>query len=439
MMRRRTGFVGLLIATTVSLVGSRMTTVALPWLILVATGSAARTGVVAAAELVPYVAACALIGPVIDRIGSRRMSVAGDAVSAVVVASIPFLFHEHDLGFLALVGLVMAAGGLRGIGDTAKHGAMFPQTVAESGIEMTRATSLIDGSSRAASMVGALLAGGLIYWLGGAANVLYLDAFSFFVCAVLVGGLVRVSGRVEPRADDQAAAGSVQGSRAQGSSVDERKETYWTALRSGVRYMVGERLILGLTLMLLVTNMMDQAYSSVLVPLWAHNIFGSPLGIGLLSASFGIGAIVGNIAFTALAPRLPRWAPYTFGFIVIGGPRFVVLAMGGHAWLLVVTGLVNGLAVAAINPILSAVLYERIPEHMQARVNGIGMAISSAGMPAGALLAGWLGEYGTRFALLTVGALYFLATLAPLFGRFWRDMDIRAVPNAPAELEPSLV
>jgi hypothetical protein len=47
------GLVGLLAAQGVSLVGSRMTMLALPWFTLATTGSAAKTGMVAFAETLP--------------------------------------------------------------------------------------------------------------------------------------------------------------------------------------------------------------------------------------------------------------------------------------------------------------------------------------------------------------------------------------------------
>jgi MFS family permease len=401
-MNRRLPLAGLLVASSLSLLGSRMTMVALPWLVLVTTGSAAKTGLVGAAELVPYVLACALGGPVIDRVGGRRISVVADLLSLVVVGAIPLLHSGGHLGLPTLAGLVAVAGLLRGFGDTAKRGAMFPQVVAKSGVEMTRAASLVDGFSRAAGLTGAILAGPLIVWLGDAADVLLLDAASFGLCALLVALLVRVPGK-----------------------SSKEREPYGAALRGGLRYLRGDRLVLGLILMLFVTNMLDQGLSAVLVPLWAQEIFGSPVGIGLVGGSFGLGAVLGNIAFTFVAPRVPRWAMYSVGFLIAGAPRYFFLAFGAPGWSIVVLGLIDGLAIAAVNPILSAVTYERIPEHLQARVQGLGSAVAFAGMPLGALSAGWLGEYGARFALIVSGLAYLLATLAPFVGKFWREMDRR--------------
>ncbi|NUO59122.1 MAG: MFS transporter [Hamadaea sp.] len=415
-MNRRAPLAGLLVASTLSLLGSRMTMIALPWLVLVTTGSAAKTGLVGAAELVPYVLACALGGPVIDKVGGRRISVVADLLSLFVIGAIPLLHGSGRLGLPLLTLLVAVAGLLRGFGDTAKRGAMFPQAVAKSGVEMTRAATLVDGTSRAAGLIGGILAGPLIVWLGDAAEVLLLDAISFGVCAVIVGLLVRVPGK-----------------------ADRAAEPYGVALRGGLAYLRGDRLVLGLILMLFVTNMLDQGFSAVLVPLWARDIFGTPAGIGLVGGSFGLGAVLGNIAFSFLAPKLPRWALFAVGFLIAGAPRYFFLAFGAPGWAIVVLGLVDGLAIAAVNPILSAVMYERVPEHLQARVQGLGSAVAFAGMPLGALMAGWLGEYGTELALVVCGLTYLVATIAPFIGKFWREMDRRPAPATEPAASSELV
>lgn len=146
----RRGLFGLLAAAGVSLLGSRMSIVALPWFALVTTGSPARTGLVAFAEMLPYVLACATGGPALDRLGVRRASIAADLASGLAVVSIPLLHAAGSLHFGALLGLVGVAGLLRGFGDTAKR-VVFAHVVARSGVELTRATSIQDGISRAAA------------------------------------------------------------------------------------------------------------------------------------------------------------------------------------------------------------------------------------------------------------------------------------------------
>jgi len=91
-------FAGLMSAQAISLFGSRMTFLALPWLVLVSTGSATLTGIVGFAEMLPYVIACAAGGPLIDRLGARGVSIAMDLASALAVAGVALLAglpHPH--------------------------------------------------------------------------------------------------------------------------------------------------------------------------------------------------------------------------------------------------------------------------------------------------------------------------------------------------------
>lgn len=415
---RRRGLIGILAAETISRVGTRMSMVALPWFVLVLTGSPARTGLVAFAEMGPYVLACAFGGPLLDRIGVRRASITADVVSGAVVAAIPLLYRDASLGFGMLLALVALAGVLRGLGDTAKQ-AVFPQTVALSGVDLTRAASLHDGLSRLAGLLGAPVAGLLIAAFD-APTVLLIDAATFAAGAVLVGLFVRA----QPRA-------GADGDLADGEAA--KREPYLRALRAGWRFLRGDRLLLAISLMLVATNLFDQAFSGVLAPVWARDVAGTAVALGLLSGAFSVGAVLGNVVFTAVATRAPRWAVFSIGFLVAGAPKWVVMALVPELWVVYAVSFLGGLGAAALNPILGAVLYERVPEPLHARVFGMSIALSWAGIPLGGLAGGFLVQWvGLTPALLVFAALYFAATLLPFIDRSWRSLDERPTP-APAQ------
>jgi MFS family permease len=399
-------------AEAISLFGSRMTFVALPWMVLVETGSATRTGVVAFVEMLPYVVACAAGGPLIDRIGPRRASIVMDVASVAAVGAIPLLYRAGGLGFGALVLLVGVAGLMRGLGDTAK-GVVFPSVVERAGVDLTRATSLHDGLSRATTLVGAPLAGVLVA-VTDAPTVLFIDAVSFGVAGFVVAVFVprAIAAPAPPTTDEPEPGGS-----------------YFRQLRQGVAFVRRDRLVLAIMLMLFVTNLLDQAYGAVFVPVWAKDFFGSPVGMGLVSAGFAAGAVAGNIAYTILAPRLPRFAPFAIGFILGGAPRFITLAFDAPMWSILAVAVTAGLGIAAVNPILGAVCYERIPARLQARVLGLSRALAWAGIPLGGVLGGWLADtVGLRTVLLATGAVYLVATLLPFTARYWREMDRQPAP-----------
>ena len=165
---------GWLTAEALSITGTRVSMIALPWFVLTTTGSATQTGLVALAEMLPMVLLKVLGGPIIDKLGARRISITCDLLSVLVIGSIPLLYAAGHLSFPGFLVLVAMAGALRGPGDSAKH-AMVPALVEHAGVPMERATGLASMVERSASMLGAAFAGVLIAVVGPA-NALIIDA-----------------------------------------------------------------------------------------------------------------------------------------------------------------------------------------------------------------------------------------------------------------------
>lgn len=399
---RRTGLVGLLGAVAVSDMGSKMTFVALPWLVLVSTGSPAAMGVVAAAELLPFILALALGGPLVDRLRPRRTSVVTDVASTAVVALLA-LSYRGGLG--AVVVLVAALGALRGMGQNSKTVLLRPVTV-EAGADLLRTTSVFYGITRFSDLVFAPL-GGVLIALAGIRTTIMLDALSFALAAVIVAAMVRP----EPENPSPAEAGPAGGS-------------YLAALHDGVRHLWRDRLLTGILAMTFVTNMCHQANVAVFVPLWVHDELRSPAGLGLLTGAYALGTLLGSAVYTAVAPRVSRYLVFTAGFLAGGPPRFVAVAFGDELAMSAVAFFVSGVAVSPVLSIVGALLYERVPPPLQARVFGAAAAVSTAGMPLGVVLGGWVAAgLGLTAAALVVGAVYVTATLAPVLGhRTWRQM-----------------
>ena len=185
----------------------------------------------------------------------------------------------------------------------------------------------------------------------------------------------------------------------------------------------------GMLLMVFVTNLADAAYGTVLAPVWARDVIGSPVALGFLSAAFAVGAVLGNVVYTVLAPRIPRFWVFAIGFLLAGAPRFVTLAVTDRLWLIYAVSFVAGVSVAAVNPVFGALAYERIPERLRARVLGLSRAVSFAGIPLGGLLGG-AAVHGLALpaAALLFGLAYLVVTLWPFVSRVWRTMDERPAP-----------
>jgi len=408
-----------LVAEVVSTTGTRMSMVAIPWFVLTTTGSATVTGVVAFAETLPYVVVLALGGPVVDRFGAWRVAIMAGVTAAALVGAVPALYAAGALGLGALIALVAAAGAVRGF-ETSTY-VLLPSLADSAGMPLTRATGLHDGMNRTAGMLGAPLAG-LLIALWSAPVVLVVDAASFLVAAAILATLVPRSSQPPSTIDEQDGEAGEEGST-RGST----RGSYLRELREGFGFLRRDRLLVAIAVLVLVTNMLDQAYGAVLVPVWVHDEVGTPLALGLVFGVFGVGAVLGSSLFAWLGPRLPRRRSFAWGFLVGGAPRFFALALAVTLPPVLAVSFVAGLACGGINPALAATEYERIPRQLQARVIGALAAVAMAGIPIGGLLGGIaVTHLGLDIALVALGLVYLVTTLAPLVLPVWREMDATA-------------
>jgi len=399
--------IALLAASLVSTLGSMMSLVAIPWLVLVTTGSPADMGLVVAAGTVPYLTSSVFGTPLADRLGMRVTAIVADTVSAVATAVIAI---SPDVGLPAIAAMVGVSGLVRGVGDRTKHVLLRPAGQA-AGTHIARVTSIYDGLSNAATLAGAPLGGLIVFWFGAQAAVL-VDAASFAISALLVAVLTR------PALEPPAPTGT---------------ERYLPALAAGARRLGRDRLLLLMIGTVFFANIVNQAIGSVFVPLWVSDVLHSPAALGIVFGAVSAGAILGNLVFTALAVKLSRYVVFAAGMAISGAPRVLVLGLSDQLTVVLTVSFLCGVAASAVNPILGAQLYERVPDEFQTRVFGLVAAIAYAGFPIGGVLGGAaVAGIGLRPAILLAGGLYLVATLAPLLG--YRAARTRCAPNrgAPA-------
>jgi MFS family permease len=392
---------GWLAAELISLCGTRLSMLAIPWFVLTTTGSATRTGLVAFAEMGPYVAAKALAGPYVDRFGARRICVAADFGSTVVVAAIPLLHVADALRYDVLLGLVAIAGLLRGPSDGAKS-ALVPDIVDAAGVATERVTGLASMAERLAGTAGTALAG-LVVVAVGPANALIVDAVSFAVSGLLIAWTA-------PRRVHREA--------------DEDGGTYAQRLRTGWDFLRRDPVLVAIVVMVAITNLIDQAYVVVILPYWVHDSGHGAGTLAMLFATFSAAATTGAALAAWLGERLPRFATYVVAFMIAGAPRFVVLAVDAPLAAVVAVGMAGGLAAGFINPILGAVVYERIPRHLMGRVTALNTSLCWSLIPFGGIVGGAaIAGIGLSPALLLLGLAYFATTMLPTIRPEWREID----------------
>ena len=406
--RRRTGALSALLAAhAISQTGNVITAFAIPFYVLSVGGSGVEVGIAAFFATAPVVVGGALGGVVVDRVGHRRAAIVADLVSGAAVLAMPVLALTVGLPFWALLMLVFAGGLLDTPGQTARR-VMLPGLTMRAGLRIEQSVGLLDGSERFAKLIGASIAGLLVALLGPIV-ALFVNGATFAVSALLTWAF-------------QAAVPAAI--RLSSESAGASRTSYWADLAEGFRFVLHDplmRLVVGLVL---VTNLLDAARWSALMPLYANDRLGGAGALGLLVAVMGGCALVGNVAFSFVAHRVPRRVTLAVCFTLAGGPSSAVFALGAPLPMLVAMTALSALAAGAINPILGAVQLERIPEHMRGRVFGTINAGAWAGVPFGALLGGIAADtIGLSVTFGIVAIVYTLVTLSPLSGRAWRQME----------------
>ncbi|MGW2379746.1 MFS transporter [Streptomyces lincolnensis] len=399
---------GVLAAMAVSLTGTRISVVALPWFVLVTTGSATQTGLVAFCEMTPYVVVKAFTGPLVDRIGARAVSWSTDLASATAAAAVPLLHLLDLLSFPLLLILVALIGAARGPGDLAKE-VMIPEAAEHGRVPLERATGLSGVIERLASTVGLAVGGSLVALLGPLTG-LAVNAGCFALGSVIIKLAL-------PR-------GMGHGAQEAASPAGEVAPGYWRRFGEGFTFLRGEPLLLTVIVMVGITNLLDAAISSVLVPVWAMESGNGPTAIGLMGGVMGAAGVGGSLIAALVAHRLRRRVVVLTGFLLAGAPRFLILALDAPLGVVLAVFAVSGFGAGFINPVLGAVLVERVPRRMLGRVNALGDSLAWAGIPLGGLLAGVaVTAAGLVPVLLVGGAAYFLTTNLAGLRREWREMD----------------
>lgn len=413
---RRRPLAILLAANVISITGTSLTLMGVPWFVLQTTGSAADAGLVAFCGLLPVALAALTGGPVVDRLGRRRVSILSDLVCGTAVGAVPLLQFTGLLRFWLLCALMAVTGLFQAPGETAR-GTLLPALARRAEVPLTRAAGFYDGASRCAGMIGSAVGGVLIAILG-AGHVLIADAATFAVSAVLIAaGLHSLpEARFRP-------AGGKPGLRG-----------YRRALGEGYRYVLASPLLLGICLVTMLAQGLDQGWSAVLLPVHVRDSLGGAPALGLLEALFSAGALAGALIYGAVGHRFRRWPVYVVAFFVVGTPRFVVAALTGTVAPLAVMMTIEGLACGAINPILATAIYQTVPDELRSRVLSATTASALMIAPLGGLAAGFLaGTAGMTAALLGVGGVYLLVTLYPVIFPVWKQLDHPGQPPAGGE------
>jgi len=410
-------FAVFLTAQTLSVAGDSFALIAVPLLVLRATGSVAQMGLLTGAAGIAAVVAGIFAGILVDRLDRWILMASCDLARMVLYGLIPLAWALDPQVWLLYVILPLCAA----IGMIFQVGYVTVVPALSGPTRITEANGLLYAAQSAAAVAAPLLAG-LISALLGPANAIAVDAASFAVSAA--GVLVvrhGLASRPKRTTDSVAPAGPVpagcsatpSGTATPGASgVATSEEPVsgspdaagpWRELLAGARFLWEQPVLRSLTILLTFYIFATQGLPDVLIYYVKHDLHQGDGVVGIVLGVAALGTVAGALTVAPLRRKL------SFGTCWTGAVILSALAIAG----LGATGSVPPTAVlaalylacASVAGIASMSLRQQVtPDHLLGRVTAAFWTIHFSLGPLGAALLTWAaGHFGVMAACLASG------------------------------------
>lgn len=370
---------------TVSLIGTWLTQVAASWLVYGLTNSALLLGVASFASQAPTFFLSPVAGVWVDRMDRHRVLLTTQTLAMVQSGLLAYFALRGTLDVVHIIALNLFQGIINAIDLPTRQS--FVVELIDDRADLANAVALNSSMVNAARLIGPTIAA-LLIGLVGEGVCFAIDAASYI--AVLASLLsLRITPRVRPH----------------------KSGRIWAELREGFGYVAGFPPILAVLLLLTTVSLAGGPYMVLMPVIARETLHGGAGTLGMLSASGGLGALIGALY---LASRksvlgLGRVVPlattgFGVGLMLVSQSRWLALTIP----LMVVVGGSMMVQLAASNTIVQTL----VDEDKRGRVMSLySMAVFGV-VPFGSLLAGSLADgVGASTTLLVGGVLCCIAAL----------------------------
>ncbi|MEJ8641365.1 MFS transporter [Streptomyces sp. MS1.HAVA.3] len=421
-LRRNRDFNVFWLGQALSVLGGSISLLALPLLVLDATGSIVQMGLVTVVSGATAIGTGVFAGYVVDRADRRRLMIVCDLVRAVLLGAVPLVWWAAGPQIWLLYVLTALVAVLKTLFDVAYVTAV-PNLVRTQ--DLTAANGRLMGTFALGTLLGPVAAGFLTAGVG-ADWALAVDGATFLVSAASLGWV-----RFAPRpADDRSGvvkAGSGPGSASGSGAVSGSASGPGAAsgvLREmfvvGFRFLWSHPLLRPLTIQLTLLTFVTMGATDLLIYRVQHDLGRDAATLGYVIAVSGAGAVAAALT----AGRLRR----SLGFGTCWLTSIAMIAVG-----VAVTGVSRSLPVIAalaavfmfgitLGGICTMTLRQEVtPDHLLGRVTSAFWTVHNASGPVGAAVLTLLAaRHGVPAVSLAGGALCLLilggGLLTPLRG-----------------------
>jgi MFS family permease len=341
----------------ISMLGSQLTVVAIPFQIYEMTHSSLQVGAVSLAQLLPFIAGALVAGPMGDTHDRRRIMLWTAAGLLLTSAALAYNASVAHPSILALYLVSAVAAGLNGFSNTARM-ASVPGLVERRHI--SAAAAMMQITFQVGAVVGPALSGLL---LGIGLPLVYgIDAGTFLV--VMVATFMM---RPIPPAE--------------GTALRP-----WASTKEGVRYLRSRQVLQGVYIIDI--NAMVFGMPRALFPAMAGSVFGGgTITLGFLYAAPGVGALIGAVT-TGWVANLKRQGRAVIVAVMAWGIAIAIFGLVDTLWVALVLLAIAGWADVISAVLRNTILQSSIPDRFRSRMSSIQMAVVQGGPRLGDMESG---------------------------------------------------
>lgn len=379
---------------SISLIGTWMQRLAMPWLVYHITGSAFLLGVVSFAGQIPTFLLAPFAGVITDRFSRYKVLLLTQIISLVQAFVLAILALTGAIELWHIVGLSILLGCVNAFDVPSRHS--FVLEMVEKKEDLGNAIALNSMMFNSARIIGPSIAG-LILATAGEGICFLINAISYIF--VIISLLMM---NVRPR------------------HIPKRENHMFKEIREGLNYTFGYAPIKHLIILLGIVSLMGSMYQ-VLMPVFAKEVLhGGSETFGFLMGAAGLGALLGAVYLASRESliKLGRLIPaaaalFGTGLIIMSFLKIFPVTL----ILMVLVGLGMMLHTASSNTIIQTIT----DDDKRGRVMGFYTMAIMGTAPFGSLIAGFLAKtIGTPETILVggvscvIGALFFLRKLPEL-------------------------
>jgi MFS family permease len=398
--RKLAPFVLLQFASITSVISGSMVFIAIPWLALELTGSAAAAGFVVAMTAIPALLIAPIIGSIIDRFGRCFVAIWAELFTALTVLLIPFISGVWELTVPALIAVSVFRAMFSPGGSTSRK-SLVPDAAAPAQMTLDRANSIHEGLFATGFAIGPALATFCIALIGSS-NTFFVVAF-FGIVSAIFASLIKV---IEQHEEND----------------ETEKEPFFKYALQGFKVLGQNPGVLVMMAAIMTLAVIYLPTEMVVLPAY-YTMLEDPEGLGL-AISIGAGAsIFGALGFEQIHKRISSANILRIGILGIGLAMVPMSQLPSQFWMVFFFGML-GLAWGPLLPLLNTVIQQKIPANKRGRVFALEMTIWQAGPLLSMVAVGTAVEsfgIGPVYMVLAAGVL--VAGVFVSFNRFIAQLN----------------